>query len=539
MAETSKKRTVRIPLDYYKRPDRLAWWRRLLSAVAVVLAVLWASGLGWDFWSAARWSERARGLASHGPLTRSHATWEMQCETCHAPSGSTGLASWAAPALGDFRENNKRCEACHVAGIHHARQQPLEDACASCHHDHQGRDASLVKIADQHCTRCHGKLNAHVQGELTSGIPEKIVRFDASRDHHPEFRTTNGTDTGHLKFTHARHLTLGMATKQFGPVQTLKRIGAADQGRYEKYARGTEGYIQLDCAACHQLVRDDPGRVAPSPPSAGDPAYMLPVNYQMHCRGCHPLDFDPADTKLVMEHPLQTADVNDSLWRTYAAEYLKQNPALLDQQIPLRPMPGQTESLPLVEARAAIERKVADAEKILFGAKKCGECHEYEAAGKPVAVLARWNPASPVQVTKTDVPVVWWRSAAFSHSAHRGVDCRGCHAAAYAESRDPEHPNKDVLLPAIEKCVECHSPRSHGANATGGAGFDCTECHRYHNGDAALMGLTPTPAAPSVPLMIEQFLGGDMAAKKSGVPSSADRSEKGRADDRPATRGPG
>ena len=43
-------------------------------------------------------------------------------------------------------------------------------------------------------------------------------------------------------------------------------------------------------------------------------------------------------------------------------------------------MPGQAESPALVEARAAIERKVAAAEKILFGAKKCAECHQYEDA---------------------------------------------------------------------------------------------------------------------------------------------------------------
>ena len=51
------------------------------------------------------------------------------------------------------------------------------------------------------------------------------------------------------------------------------------------------------------------------------------------------------------------------------------------------------------------------AEKILFGAKKCAECHQYEdAVGKPVAVLDRWDPANPVRTTSTNVPVVWWTS---------------------------------------------------------------------------------------------------------------------------------
>ena len=167
MAETSKKRTVRIPLDYYKRPDRLAWWRRVLSALAVLVAVAWAAGIGWDFWSPARRQERARRLASHGPLTRSHAAWEMQCEACHTPFQSIGVETWAAPVLGDSRQSSQQCQACHAAGIHHVRQQPPDLACARCHHDHQGRDASLVRNADQQCTQCHADLTAHVQGGAT------------------------------------------------------------------------------------------------------------------------------------------------------------------------------------------------------------------------------------------------------------------------------------------------------------------------------------------------------------------------------------
>ena len=54
-----------------------------------------------------------------------------------------------------------------------------------------------------------------------------------------------------------------------------------------------------------------------------------------------------------------------------------------------------------VKARAAVRRKVEAAEKRLFGAKKCGECHRYETASdppQPVAVLERWDSAAPVGV---------------------------------------------------------------------------------------------------------------------------------------------
>ena len=60
MAETGKKRAVRIPLDYYKKPDLLASWRLVLSAAALLVAAGWASGLSWDFWSALALRFRAR-----------------------------------------------------------------------------------------------------------------------------------------------------------------------------------------------------------------------------------------------------------------------------------------------------------------------------------------------------------------------------------------------------------------------------------------------------------------------------------------------
>jgi nitrate/TMAO reductase-like tetraheme cytochrome c subunit len=245
---------------------------------------------------------------------------------------------------------------------------------------------------------------------------------------------------------------------------------------------------------------------------------MLPVNYENHCRACHPLDFGPEDAPLVMEHALQPAEVHASLWQTFSAEYLKKNPALLEERIPPSRIPGRTESPGLIEARSAIARNVSAAEKVLFGAKRCGECHQYEdQAGKPVKVVDHFDPAAPVRVTLPEVPVVWWRSARFTHSSHRGVDCRGCHERAYPDSRDAEkksnasHHSSDILLPGIKTCVECHAPRGQAigaSQAAGGAAFDCTECHRYHNGDAVLMGLNPTDPAPTARLTIDEFLRG-------------------------------
>src|SRR4051794_27035935 len=116
----------------------------------------------------------------------------------------------------------------------------------------------------------------------------------------------------------------------------------------------------------------------------------------------------------------------------------------------------------------------------------------------PLASLDRWDPAHEVRIAPPNVPAVWWRGAAFDHSAHRGVDCRGCHKLAFPDSPEASHASKDVLLPSLKVCLECHTPRRKGPKAgamAGGAGFDCTECHRYHDGDAAVLGLAAPGAA--------------------------------------------
>ena len=193
MAETSKKRTVRIPLDYYKRPDRLAWWRRLLSAVAVLLAVAWAAGIGWDFWSPSR---RAGTGAPTGLARAAHPV------TCHLGDRSARRAilrsSRSAWKPGPLRSSATRGRA--ASSARHAtppadpsRAPATPDlACASCHHDHQGRDASLVRKADQQCTQCHADLTAHVAGSERRASPRDVIRFDASTELSPRIQLHQG-----------------------------------------------------------------------------------------------------------------------------------------------------------------------------------------------------------------------------------------------------------------------------------------------------------------------------------------------------------
>jgi hypothetical protein len=221
--------------------------------------------------------------------------------------------------------------------------------------------------------------------------------------------------------------------------------------------------------------------------------------YENHCRGCHPLTFDPRLKDLAMPHRLQPGAIKEFLWKTYAAQYLSKNPKLLERSMPSRlPIPGKTDNVAGVDedtARKRIDAQVADAEKILYqGKQTCGECHHYE---------EQHGQIKSMRIVPTNVPGFWFKHARFDHTKHRAVDCRLCHDRAYASNAD-QSPNtrasrvsEDLLIPGMTTCLQCHSPlRTTAGAAQGGARFDCTECHRYHGGDSPSHGAGSQELAP-------------------------------------------
>ncbi len=120
---------------------------------------------------------------------------------------------------------NQKCEACHAGPPHTMPEATPDLACATCHHDHRGRDASLVRLNDSDCTRCHADLTNHLaNGKPT--IDNKVTAFTA--DQHPEFMAFCGTTRktpAILKFNHAHwHM---------------------------------EADLKLDCNSCHHLDGGD------------------------------------------------------------------------------------------------------------------------------------------------------------------------------------------------------------------------------------------------------------------------------------------
>ncbi|MBL8795263.1 MAG: hypothetical protein JNM56_15260 [Planctomycetia bacterium] len=480
--ETGKQRAARIPLDYFKSPDRLVRVKGVLTIAALVTAGAWAA-------SGLLFSSQGEKQYSHGPLAAVHATWEENCEACHVPFSPISGGHWLSSAGGGRTPADARCEACHAGPPHHPNQKPGDvESCASCHRDHQGRNASLVAVPDQHCTNCHADLAAHT----TNGKPTfhpSVTRFAVGS--HPEFKGRAEGQRGQLKFNHTLHLTSGLNVSW-----QLKHIrNPAERERFRQQQptgkTADTDFVQLDCASCHQL--DAKGE------------YFLPITYDNQCKACHPLTFDERLPNVSIPHGLQPAAVRTFLWGAYVERAVQEPPT---QQRILRPLPAPELREEEDKVRKAAGGQVSAAEAFLFkqavtekelyiysGKTTCGECHHYES--KPGQRI-------PERIVPPAVPNVWFEHARFSHSAHRAVSCQECHA------RTPQSTTADdVLLPGIADCFRCHAPLQRGADGSmqGGARFQCTECHRYHHGQpgGARGAKSPGP--------IEQFLSGTLSRK--------------------------
>lgn len=500
--ESGKQRALRVPLDYYKKPDRLQRWKGLLAIVAAF------AGLGWFLFILVRPGE---GRSSHSPgaVAAVHATWNDNCDACHQPFRPISGDAWLSPWLNRSGSATAQCRSCHSGAIHHSKQADDGSNCASCHHEHRGREAALVQMADHDCTRCHNDLAANVKTNEKLCFDPSVSAFDT--EHHPEFRLLRKAnapssderlcpeqsappDPRRLTFKHRVHMQPGMNAdfrlKSIPDAEDRKRY-AADPSQ----PVNLEALVQLQCASCHRAEARDffnPSTFAASGRSDG--AYMAPITYENQCRACHPLTFDrkskddPTSPLLSVPHGLQPKAVRDYLWGAYANEYVAKA-ARQARKGPDRPLPSNGLQIDDEQARRAIDREVARtqtylyraelsrAEEIMFGGRQtCGECHQFEPA--------RFT-GTPEHVAPVSIPPVWYRHALFDHTAHRAVSCRECHAQAYANA-DPERP----MLPGRDTCLECHSrSRTTAEGPRGGARSDCVECHRYHNGDEPLHGV--------------------------------------------------
>jgi predicted CXXCH cytochrome family protein len=541
--ETGKQRSLRIPLDYFKHPDLLERGKLWVTAAAFALALgWWASGLEWDSQrGGVRQSDRGRQRASAGPVALVHAPWESKCETCHVPFAPISAAGWLSPSPSQLATNNERCTSCHAGPIHHATEDKTP-ACAQCHREHQGREASLVRLPDRDCVGCHADLASHTR----PGAPRPAFGDVRDFDHdHPEFQAVRqgqaAKDPGKLKFNHALHMAPGMVLGKGGKPFVLGQIDdPAQRSRYRRSGQSDRDAATLDCGSCHRTESSDFGlaRMAELPagmlPARGSRAYMLPITYENQCRACHPLDIEPRSAEargahqVTVRHRLQPKELHAALEEAYAARFLMSPPQSAEaSDKPIRRLPAR-DLREQERDREALVRSVFRAEQILYlGSQTCSECHRFDTPdGRVLPEQIQPNAVPAFRVEDPAIPQIWFANALFDHGAHRAVSCRECHAGAYpdgqsasgAKVRGPSYASEDVLIPGIATCRQCHAPaRRSGGLSTGGARFDCAECHRYHNGDHPLAGLGASMRSAREELDIQRFLSGSRPSPRGGT----------------------
>jgi hypothetical protein len=388
-------------------------------------------------------------------------------------------------AWSDHSHIDRKCQSCHAGKEHHSSQIASEvQSCAGCHHDHQGCDADIARVADAVCTACHAQIKAHRRPEAKSvlgGQDHNITSFTAN---HPPFRSLATTDPGQLKFNHKLHVlpgqyalgTTAAGQKKLSNVPAAYRERLVDPRQLKDVP--VDEVIQLDCAYCHvpdDAARPDAPKSGASVPAAG--SYMQPITFERHYAACHVGDLvtevqGAAEQARQVPHGISAAAIREIL--AGLASPLAAPPRISPSQ-PLVKVPGRTPGENLSQTtQLDVATRVADAAVRLMGEARCGKCHVHEKIGELL----------PSEVLPPNLPSVWLPHARFDHAAHRAMQCFECHdrnrLVTTQKGVKPAMDGPQPMIDDIDTCQQCHAPTTKWGTA--GARHACAECHRYHGG---------------------------------------------------------
>jgi hypothetical protein len=206
---------------------------------------------------------------------------------------------------------------------------------------------------------------------------------------------------------------------------------------------------------------------------------MQPISFKAHCQECHSLQFDVRNPDFQLPHG--DAQLVRTFLRTLPAQYaeLARRKRGLTNETKINEFAVQQVRQLLKQFPNAeeLERSVFFTRDPYKGSQQndassrakytgCAFCHEV----KQVAGISY----PTAEITKPVMIERWLPHAHFSHAKHATVaSCRECHVAA-ASSRL----TSDVLIPAKESCVRCHSAAGIAREAS-----QCATCHLYHSPD--------------------------------------------------------
>lgn len=492
---------------------RLKTWRLPFDVRRARQVRMWAIGLAAVFaGSAVGWLARGERMWWSHPASTAHTLIENNCAACHQDGFQHVKLSWRGPEY--HRDLERRtCGTCHenyASDDHHKGLMQVADAgsCFTCHQEHQGRK-QLAWVDDAHCTNCHGDLKS-ADGK------EFFARSITSFDDHPEFALRRPAEDGLAPLRpSAAHKPLAIWNRgqlatalarveevdgksklvdrsriRFNHAYHLKADGVPIPPTHPEY--GKSKTKPLKCVNCHQA--DSDGR------------YMQAIRYEKHCQQCHLLvvseRFVDKSVKLPQDRylPHESPQIIRGMLRERLLASLEQESQPQSPRLPTKPLPltaadkwqqvdkmledldatvmGSACGVMPKEQRDHLERVRRGHAPFLGVETGCSHCHYIKRPERPLGHV--FGPLE-FEIEPPQIPERWYPHSRFRHDKHDAMSCVSCHYldAGQPDSIGESQTARDILLPSVETCRQCHGDKNR--TAKGEARSACVECHGYHH----------------------------------------------------------
>jgi predicted CXXCH cytochrome family protein len=532
---TTKVRAKRIALQYWAQAHPFRRWKTILSIAAPLLGALWllvsAARDDQRIYNGGPVSTAHAMFETECRLC--HGPGSSPMPGAPVTQASLVTAANAAPAGFFLPVTDAACKTCHAGPDHNARSDT--PACGSCHVEHVGK-AVLVQIADRHCVQCHGDLRTkdgkpsefHAKVPDLGGHPQFAVSVPDERKKLLRVRLDakpGPVDPTQIKLNHAKHLKVNLK----GIEELQKKPGVAgltkvkdgvqlgcvfchtpdERGQYMQ-----ELAYEKHCAACHPLDFDGrfPDSVVPHTKPAIVRAFLRGTLAEAfeQCQAIpageagKPVRDRCVELELAKAPPAPAGDSDQPRGmrrrgggaevETPAAPPAdeprggRRRSSTADPEPSAAPEPSAVPDTP----RGARLRAQAGAEEAPSADAPRGRRGRAAAEEAPAARPGSWaatqfgtiepglfkqrceychtvtRDGESADIVPPSIPARWLPHSRFDHGAHRPVACTECHAAGTSTE------TKDLLMPKIETCRDCHQPKV-------GARSGCVECHRYHD----------------------------------------------------------
>ncbi len=500
--ETGKFRSQRIQIDYYRHRGGLYYFKWILSGIALLMSGGYAAY--------ALTSNSASRHLSTGPVAQVHASFENDCGQCHQDYTPLGTDSFQLDPAASLSHLESACQKCHKVGNHYrevlsADWKVVDQNCALCHSDHQGRDFNLVAVSDAACTQCHSQLSSVCSSNHQPRVGNQVTQF--TKEKHGEFTSLMQGDRGVVKFDHGQHMLAGQVNAGEKGGLTLAMLEPSRREQYRQPGQSDDALVSMNCASCHEFDGNpDPTSILSGDEELG--RYIAPISFDEHCSACHSMNpSGRGDDTLPLPHAAPWAEISLLLETKINGSILTGKMRKSGDDSQQVPRPGDGLGTPSIDTLAASASTVDAA--VALVRTQCTKCHDDETITDEAIAKFGASTAEPL------IPPRWFKFGLYDHAAHRKMDCRYCHEAAYpVDGAKPSEAldQNSVMIAGIDSCTGCHrkinepTPSSLTGAAEkliGGqstwASDSCTTCHRYHTPQSDLVhmgGLQTGEAQP-------------------------------------------